>query len=183
MPAAKTKKSVIKVFESASKNVRDYFPHLQSLIENYPLDVALSYVFSQVELAHNMTLYCGAVKLHRCETSLARAAVNTHHMTRKGFKEKFSVVIGKQIPEKISKGLENAEEVRDQVMHGKNPTVARMRDAVADVIKYADSLNEFVFECGGFRPFGALKGFKGRAKPLDKSTTRWVLKGMGFELG
>jgi len=39
-------------------------------------------------------------------------------------------------------------------------------------------MNEFVFQIAGFKPFGSLKGFKGRAEPLDKATTKWLLKGM-----
>ena len=31
-----------------------------------------------------------------------------------------------------------------------------------------------------FRPFGDLRGFKGRGQPLERTTTRWVLKGMGM---
>ena len=169
-------------YHRSPTEVRTYFSHLPKLIDEFPFDVALAYVFAQVELAQNMTLYCGAVKLHRCDATLARNAINTHFMTRKGFREQFEVIFATAIPDKISKDLRSAEKVRDLVMHGKNPSAARKRQAIADVLSYAKAFNDFVASSGGFRPFGSLQGFKGAGKALDKKTTRWVLKGMGFPI-
>ena len=101
-------------------------------------------------------------------------------MTRKEFRDKFTVVFGSSIPDAISNTLGKAETVRDRVMHGKKATDSDKRNAVANVIDYADKLNGHVHGIAGFRPFGDLRGFKGAGKSLDKSTTRWVLKGMGF---
>jgi len=177
---AKTKKGVLKAYNGTATAVQDYFNHLPTLLNDYPLDVVLSYAFSQVELAHNMCMYCGVVKIHRAQTTLARSAIDAHHMTRDGFHEKFAIVFDKSIPTKISKKLRAAEDTRDKVMHGKTVTEAQKREALADLLSYAQDFNEFVADCAGFRPFGPLQGFKGRATPLDKNTTRWVLKGMGF---
>lgn len=182
MAEAKSKKGVLKIYDAAPKNVRDYFTHFPSLVADYPLDVALSYVFAQVELAHNMTLYCAAVKLHHCETTLTKNAVNTHHMTRQGFSDKFSTVVGKDLPSKISKMLASAEEIRDRVMHGKSVSPADMRNALANVLSYAVAFNQWVADEAGYQPFGSLQGFKGRGQALDRKTTRWVLKGIGFDL-
>ena len=41
-------------------------------------------------------------------------------------------------------------------------------------------MNDWVYQAAGVRPFGDKRGFKGRAEALDKSTTRWILKGMGL---
>jgi hypothetical protein len=57
-----------------------------------------------------------------------------------------------------------------------------MREAHIDVIEYAEALNEDIEEIAGFSPFGDLRGFKGRAEPLDNSTSRWLLKGLGFNI-
>ena len=51
-------------------------------------------MFALVELAHNMTLYCAVVKLHKVESGLARIAVNKQHMTREQFKILYNAIMG-----------------------------------------------------------------------------------------
>ena len=150
------------------------------LVADFPLEVALSYIFSRVEFAHNMTLYCGIVKLHRAEPSMARAAVDTQHMTRQQFRDKFQAIYGAPISEPTTRLIKSAEAVRDKVMHGKTTTEKVRRGAIDHVLEYANRLNAEVLKLGGPMPFGDLRGFKGRGEALDSSTTRWVLKGMGF---
>ena len=181
--AAPSRSSVLDEYDAAPRRIREYFTHLPDLLEQgFPLDVALSYVFANVELAHNMALYCGAVKLHRANATLARRAINTHHMTRADFRKKFETVYGEPIPDEIVAELASAETVRDKVMHGKSPAEADKRQALVAVLRYAEAFNKFSASVGGVRPFGDLRGFKGRSQALDTSTTRWVLKGMGFAL-
>lgn len=182
MSAPKSKKAVIHRFEAAPANVQAYFCHLPRLVADYPLDVPLSYLFAQVELAHNTALYCGVVKLHRANSVVARSVIDTHHMTRSGFKDRFEIVFGTQIPDVTSKKLTRAEDVRDRVMHGKYTTEKARREAIVDVLEYAEEFNKFVSGIASFQPFGDLRGFKGRAQSLNASTTRWVLKGMGFAI-
>ena len=182
MAAAKSRKGILDEYSTAPSLVQNYFAYLPGLLGGFPLDVCLSYAFSQVEVAHNMTLYCGVVRLHRANSQLARTAIDTHHMTRKDFKEKFKTVFGQDIPDKVSSKLTAAEDVRDKVMHGKSATAKEKRETLANVIEYAVAFNSLVSGIASFRPFGDLRGFKGRAQSLDKSTTRWVLKGMGFSI-
>jgi hypothetical protein len=151
-----------------------------SLTETYPWDVVIAYLFSRVELAQNMTIYCGCVKCHRVNADLAWTAVNNQHLTRDGFKELFKSIFGKKIPRDIVSKLNHAENTRDKILHGKSVPEADKRKAVLDLIHYAESFNKKMQEIAGFRPFGSLKGFKGRGQSLDKSTSRWVLKGMRF---
>lgn len=169
-----------KKYQKSPAKVQAYFPHFENLVAGFPYDVALSYVFGLVELAQNMTLYCGIVKVHRGDASMARSAVDAHHMTRKEFREKVSVIYGKQIPATTTVKLDKAEKIRDKVMHGKQCSEADKRTALALVLEYAAEVNAFLDKEAGVEPFGSLQGFKGRAKALDKSTTRWILKGMGF---
>ena len=181
MTAPKSKKGIIKQFQAASVEVQEYFEHLPRLVKEFPLDVGLAHLFAKVELAHNVSLYCGVVKLHRANYKVAWQVMNTHHMTRKAFRERFETVLGEKIPENIEKPLRTAERIRDQVMHGKEATDAKKREAIGKVIQYADLFNQLVKRLAGFMPFGGeLRGFKGRAGSLDESTTRWLLKGMGF---
>ena len=70
--------------------------------------------------------------------------------------------------------------MRDHVIHGKEATDAQIRNAVAHVLEYAARLNDLTTALQGPPPFGDQRGFKGAAQALDKKTSRWILKGMGF---
>jgi hypothetical protein len=137
-------------------------------------------MFSLVELAHNMTIYCGVVKIHRVDKTLARTAVDSHHMTRKGFGELYATIFGKSLKKATADKLAEAEKVRDRILHGKMVSEADKRKAVVDILEYAEAFNAEVQDLAGFKPFGSLQGFKGRAEALDKSTSRWILKGIGL---
>lgn len=168
-------------FDDAPAQVREYFSNLPGILD-FPLDVALAYVFSRVELAHNMALYCGVVKIHKANKEIANPAIDASHMTREGFLEMFKTVFNQDLPTATSNLLENAEKVRDRVMHGKRTSDHEKREAIVKVIQYAAKFNETVYAAARFRPFGNLRGFHGRGESLPKATTRWVLKGMGFPL-
>lgn len=182
MAAVKSKPGLLNRFNAAPPEIRSYFEHVPKLIDEFPLDVCLSYVFAQLERAQNAILYCGVVKLHRADAALAKTTIDVHRMTRPDFKAKFETVFAKPIPSATSDLLQKAEEARDRVMHGKKTTDDEKRNAVASVLDYAEAINGLVSGSAGFKPFGDLRGFKGAAQSLDKSTTRWLLKGMGFTI-
>ena len=169
-------------FEDAPEQVREYFSDLPRLLENFPLDVALAYVFSRVELAHNKALYCGVVKIYNASKEVAGIAIDAKHMTRDSFLEMFKAVFNRDLPTAICNLLENAEGVRDRVMQGKKTLEQKKCEAIAEVIQYAEKFNEIVYAAARFRPFGNLKEFQVNGKSLSKATTRWVLKGMDFPL-
>lgn len=182
MTIPENRRQLEKQFYDAPAQVREYFSDLPALLENFPLDVALAYVFSRVELAHNMALYCGVVKIHNANKDVANPAIDASHVTREGFLEMFKTVFNRELPPATRKLLEKAEEIRDRVMHGKKTLEHDKRNAIAKVIQYAAKFNETVYADARFRPFGNLRGFHGRGESLSKATTRWVLKGMGFPL-
>lgn len=182
MEKVKSKPGLLKYFNGAPAEIRWYFEFLPKLVEGFPLEIALAYVFSRVELAHNMTLYCGITKLHKADTGLASRAVQGHHMTRTEFRKKYEIVYGKAIPDSTALLLTQAEAVRDRVLHGKRASDDQIRNAVAHVLEYADQLNGYTQTQSGPRPFGDLRGFRGAAQSLEKGTSRWVLRGMGFEM-
>jgi len=155
MTEVKSKRGLKKHYEAAPEEVREYFSHLPGLLETFPLHVALAYVFSRVELAQNMAIYCGIVKRHKGDAALVRKAVDAHHMTRKDFAEKYKAVFGKA----PSAFIGAAEKVRDKVMHGKNTTDKEVRQAIAKVLDYAQRLNAGVSSVAGFKPFGDLRGW------------------------
>jgi hypothetical protein len=180
MDKIKSKPGLLKFFNACPSSVRWYFEHLPKLIDTFPLDVALAYVFAQVESAQVMALYCGATKLHSVDKDIARRAMSTHHMTRSDFRTKFESIYGTPISDSTIKLANVAEAVRDRVMHGKEATDDDKRNAIAHALQYAIEMNDLTATLGGPRPFGDLRGFKGAAKALPKPTSRWVLKGMGF---
>lgn len=177
---AKSYKGVIRQYREAPSRIRDYFPNFAELVESYDWEISISYVFSRVELAKRNTINCGIVKLHWCDAELTRKLINEDHMSRGRFLELFKVVFGCHIPKDITEKLENGEQVRDKVMHGMKWEQADARQGLVSVIDFAKDFNDFVDGNAGFRPFGDLRGFKGRGEPLTKATTRWVLKGMGI---
>jgi hypothetical protein len=78
--------------------------------------------------------------------------------------------------------LDSAEGVRNRVIHGKRTPEHEKREAIVEVIQYAEKFNEIVYAAAKFRPFGDLKGFQADGQSLSKAATRWVLKGMDFSL-
>jgi hypothetical protein len=180
MQKIKSKPGLTNFFAACPSEIQWYFEHLPKLVDAFPLDVALAYMFARIETAQRMSIYCGVTKLHSCESALAWQAVSGHWMTRADFKSKFEVIYGKALPDTVTSLAVYAEGVRDRVMHGKATTDDDRRNAIAHLLQYAVDFNAFVITCNGPPPFADLRGFKGAAKGLPKPTSRWVLKGMGF---
>ena len=177
---AKSYKGVIRRYEEAPQQIRNYFPNFVELVEGYNWEIPITYVFSRVELAKRNTIYCGIVKLHWCDAELTRKLVNEDYMSRGRFFDLFRVVFGCRMPKNIVAKLGNGEQVRDKVAHGMKWEPAEARQGLVNVIDFAEDFNDFVDGKAGFRPFGDLRGFKGRGEHLTTATTRWVLKGMGI---
>jgi hypothetical protein len=175
-------KAVLKRHESCCDEVKNYFDLLPKLIEEFPWEVALAYLFLNIEKAQNRMLYCGVVKLHRADSTLADRAVNAQHITRDGFASLFENVFGRRLTKATANQIDAAEGVRDRVIHGKIVSDAEMREAISNLLDYSEAINSEVDSLAGFKPFGDLRGFKGRRQALDASTTRWLLKGLGFNL-
>ena len=169
-------------FDSCPEEIRAYFSDLPRLLDSFPLDVSISYLFSQIERAHNATLCAGAVKVHKANRNVARAVVGAQHMTTEGFQEQFETVFDKPIPDEVKQELEAAEIVQDKILNGQRTQEKEKREAIAHALDYAQGLNRFVNGLAKFKPFGDQKGSNGCAESLGKSTTRWMLKGMGFSL-
>ncbi|MFC1537548.1 hypothetical protein ACFL4P_01840 [Gemmatimonadota bacterium] len=171
-------RSIINLFRAKPEEIQKYFEHFPELSTNFPWEVSLGYLFTRVEKAQIMTLYCGAVKLHRTNTELTNKNIQSKHIKRKAFLKLFENIFNKNINDSILINLREAEKVRDNVLHGKDVSDAKMREAVVRIFKFAEEFNNFMSRVGGFKPFGNLRGYKGRTKLLEKSTTRLVLKGL-----
>jgi hypothetical protein len=113
---------------------------------------------------------------------MVEQAINCQHLTREGFVKLYEVVFDTPLSTVTLKQIKVAEKVRDKVIRGKIVSDKMMREALVDVIEYAETLNAELKVSAGFEPFGDLRGFKGRAKSLDDATSRLVL-GPGLYLG
>jgi len=140
-------------------------------------------MFERIERAQTMTLYCGIMRKYRIDSDLAYKAIQLQHITRGAFQGYFKSVFGKDIPKDIVEKLEIAQKVRDKVMHGKNVKPSEMRNAIGDIIEFAEMYNAFIYNEAGFKPFGRLQGvLGGLSGKLDKQSSRLILKGLGFDL-
>ena len=180
----KSKPGLRKFYLQRDNDVKNYFKYLPILInDDFPLNICVAYCFYRVEVAYNMAIYCGIVKLHKTDADITRHTVERWDMYRGDFAAKFEIVYGKGRPKYIKEGIEQAQSVRDDVMHGTSKASEKKREAIGITLRYAEELNEFIDEIAGLKPFTPdLRGFKGRASSLEKQTTRWILKGMGFNV-
>jgi hypothetical protein len=182
LATAASYKGVIKHFNNSTDQIKWYFDQLPALLDDFPYTVCLAYAFLKTEQAQNRALYCGVVKLHGAHGEVADNAINKQHLTRDGFLLLYNNVFGHAMSAGTSAKITQAEKIRDRVIHGKHVGDPEMRQAVLDVIEYAEALNGDLKATAGFEPFGDLRGFKGRGQSLEKSTTRWLLKGLGFAI-
>lgn len=181
MAKVPTYKALMKVYDSKPVEVKNHFADMPKLInDGLPYEIAIAYAFLKTEQAQNRALYGGVVKIHRGNGEFVRRVMNYQHLTRDGFKDIYKNVFGKQLDKNTTDKLKDAETIRDKVVHGKIVTDNELREAIADVLEYAEAFNAEVSEIAGFKPFGDMRGFKGRADSLDKKTTKWVMRGMGF---
>lgn len=173
-------RQLLTAFEGKPQGIRDYFSDFPSLVEDYDWPVSVAYVFMRIEALKHTVLYCGIRRLHRADAEMTWDMLNKDHMSRGRFRELFEIAFGKPIDKPIVDKLGAAEKMRDRVVHGKALSDADMRTGLRDAFDFCEAFDEFVYDAGGFRPFGPLRGFVGRGKPLSKDTTRWVLRGMGI---
>jgi hypothetical protein len=176
----KSKPGLLNFYRKLPVEVREYFQHLPRLVDEFPLDVSVAYVLAQIESGQRVALYCGIRKLHKADKQITWKAVGSHHLSRAEFRAKFELIYGKAIPEATVRLATVAEAARDLVMHGKDVSDDDKRNGIAHALQYAAEINDLTVSCGGPAPFGDLRGFGGRGDSLDKSTSRWILKGMGF---
>lgn len=172
------------VYTSMPDEVQAFFSDLPALINSdFSLNIALAYMFFRIEQGQRQMLYYGARKLHRTESQLTWKIVDSQHLTRDAIKEKFEIIYGFPISDTANQYIKEAEGVRNALMHGQKPIEAKQREAICKVMYYAEEMNEHIAGKLNFRPFtGDQRGIVGRREFLDKSTTRWILKGMGFKL-
>ena len=174
-------KTLLRRFNDHSNEVIEYFDPCLELLENeFKYEVAISYMFSRIEIAHREALYFGVVKLHDVDSSLAKKAIYKYDLTRKDFREKLEQIYGYKIPEPLRQKIESAEDVRDRILHGKGIKAGEMSFAILDAMDYFSGLNDLLYEKSEIWLAGDRRGFKGRKLSHSKATSNWVLRGMGL---
>ncbi len=173
--------AIKKAFDNSDDRIKKYYSDLPKLIDgDFSYQICIAYCFLKVEQALNRILYGGVAKIHRGDKEIAQRIVNMHHLTREGFISLYKNIFGRPLDEQTLNKIKAAEKIRDKVIHGKTVTDLEIREAIVDVIDYSQSLNNEVHSIAGFYPFGDMRGFKGRSKPLDRRTTKWLMRGLGF---
>ena len=173
------------LFDKMDPDIGAFFDEFRALVESdFSLQVVLAYVFLRLEQGQHVALYCGARRLHKTDGELTWRALDSQHMLRDTFHKYFEAIYGAALPQGVRDIINPAEKIRDRLMHGKDFDSGELREAISRTLQYADHLNRFLDGRNvGFRPFcGDLRGFVGRLESMDKATSRWILKGMGFQL-
>lgn len=173
------------LFDQMDPDIRAFFDEFRALVESdFSLQVVLAYVFLRLEQGQHIALYCGARRLHKTDGELTWRALDSQHMLRDAFHKYFEAIYGAALPQDVRDIITPAEKIRDRLMHGKDFDGGELRVAISRTLQYADHVNRFLDGRNvGFRPFcGDLRGFVGRLESMDKATSRWILKGMGFQL-
>lgn len=170
-------------FDDSPRAIRSYFWSLPNLMTAELGEVALTYAFFKIEQAQIRTLYGGLLRLHRANSNFVKGVLDREHFTRPKFRELYGNVMGVEFPAPLTEQIQSAETVRDRLMHGRQPTGAEIRNAIANTLRYAVALGATVQQVARFNPCGDMRGVTGtRAQTLDVRTTKWVMKGMGFSV-
>lgn len=176
-------KGLIKHHGRCSPAIQSHFESLPSLVTHYVYDVAIAYSFLKLEKAYNRTLYGGVRKVRKVHSEVAQSILDKQHITRDGFLELYKNTFDRELPDALRGNLSYAEKTRDRIIHGKEVDDARARRALTDVLDFAGGMESELLSAFGFSPFSDMRGLTGKAKSLDKSTSRLVMKGLGFAVG
>ena len=172
---------VLRHHAACAPDVQSYFQHVPELANStFPWEVLIAYLFMQLEKGHNRAIHGSVVKLHRANAEVVSSVLDTHRMTRSDFVQLIRTITGKDLPKEIHDKLKRAEAIRDRCVHGKEVKEAKVLQAVKDVLEYVEGFNAHMKSIAGFRPFGDMRGYKGRMQLLDKATSRWLLIGLGL---
>lgn len=182
MALSATKQHVIDVFNASSKRTQEYFRHVPNLIEQFVPEVAVGYVFDRTAAAHNGVIVAGLVVKHKAHRDVAREIAVFQECAWEEFHYEYQTVFGNVIPEAISQQYIYANEKRRALLAGKRVSSKDQCEVIEVILQYADTLDEFVAKNSRLHPFSDLSKAKPRGNALDKESTRWVLKGMGFPM-
>ena len=173
------------LFNTLGDDITGYYSEFNNIIDStLSLHVLLAYMFFRLEQGQLLTLYLGSRKLQKTDSELTWKALDSQQIKRESFLTYFETIYSFPIPQHVREIIVPAERIRDRLMHGKDVTDANLREAITRPLYYSLEMNNLAAQkMNGLRPFVPdLRGAVGRLDSLDKSTSRWILKGMGFQL-
>lgn len=176
-------KGVIKHYEGCPDTISAYFNNFRRLVEEFQYEVAVAYCFLKLEQGYNRTLYGGSRKMRQVHTDIATSILDKQHLTREGFLDLYKNVYGKALPDQVVQKIKFSEKIRDRIIHGKKVEDKDAKKCLVDILDFSKELEAEVRSIASFSPFGDMRGLTGQSKSLDKSTSRWVMKGLGFATG
>lgn len=187
VPKIKSIPGLRNFYAACTPEVQEYFEHVPKLLEEFPMNVCLSYAFSLMEMGSIMALYAGAVKVHNVDTELARKAVEKEHISSEDWPRMYKAIFNVDPPRAAGKDLSEARDTRNLILHGRAKVLSqtevnrRVRQAIACVLHCAEEINDQLEDRFQLKPFGTLAGFASPYPRLEKETSKLVLRGMGFK--
>ncbi len=180
MTVPSTYKGVISRYKSCPEDIRKFYEAFEDLVNDYTYEVSIAYCFLKLEQAYNRTLYGGVRKMRKVHTEIARSVIDKQHLTRDGFIKLYKNVYGKTLPDTLVRKIKFAEKIRDRIIHGKKVEDKDARKCLVDILAFSEGLESEVKSIASFSPYADMRGLTGKSTSLDKTTSRWVMKGVGF---
>ena len=165
-------------FAALPEEVRTHLRELQPLLDAADLDLSLAYLFMIVEQGRYRAMKCILVRNLKCMTSLVDDELKARAFSRKSFRASMKSLIGVDISTGDYRAIERAEGIRDTIFHGRDASAAEKRQAISDCLKFIEVFGNKLKTKTGKNPFATLKGLTSRIKPLDRSQSNWILKGV-----
>lgn len=165
-------------FAALPAEVQTYLRELQPLLDAADLDLSLAYLFMVIEQGRYRSMKCILVRNLKCMTSVVDDELKARAFSRKSFRSSIKSLIGVDISKSDYKALERAEGIRDTIFHGRSASDADKRNAISDCLKFIDVFGEKVKTKTGKNPFATLQGLTSRIKPVDRTQSIWILKGV-----
>ena len=120
------------------------------------------------------------VRIHECASSMVDRELQKQHFTADKYKSVFKNVFSESIPKSAIENLNKAQEIRNELIHGKETTDPKRREPFYYAIEYMKAVGAFVKDKSGKNPYGDLRGLAGKKKLLPAKSTIWMLKGFGL---
>ena len=181
----------------------DAFYDIIAIDNDANLDILIAYLSIKTEQAQRMALYATMVRKYKVDSNLAAAIAGNSHLKRGTFREQYEKLTGQKLWDKTIALGKKAEDIRDQIMHGKGLVSGRgilfakkvnsteKKYAIIWFLEYAELFNdqfqqiftdEGETEPPNFKPFGQMQSFAAGISFNDRATSERKLKELGIPM-
>jgi len=165
-------------FAALPNEVQTYLSELKPLLDAADLDMSLAYLFMVIEQGRYRSMKCILVRNLKCMTSAVDEELQKRAFSRKSFRLSIKSLIGVDVSKGKFSSLTEAEKIRDTIFHGRKASDEDKRNAISNCLTFIKVFGNKVKEKTGKNPFATLRGLTSRIKPLNRSQTSWILKGV-----